>query len=81
MSALAITTDHAARPHAAERARVAARSRRSDAGSVTEMALALLRDARQSGEGQPGLRRGAGAGRAALASSRSARRGARPARG
>jgi len=77
MSALTNTTDRSAGHRAAERARVAGRSRRSDAGSVTELTLALLRDARESGEGVPVLRRGPGAGRPAVASSRTVRRGAR----
>ncbi len=77
MSALSVTTDHATRSRAAERARVAGRSRRSDAGSVTEMTLALLRDARESGRRQPGLHRGAGPGR--MSAGRGARCGARPA--
>jgi hypothetical protein len=70
MSAL-IGTDHTARRRASERARVAARSRRSDEGSVTEMALALLRDARESEARRSPARRG----RAELASSRTSRRG------
>ncbi len=76
MSAPTHNTEHAARSRATERARVAGRSRRSDAGSVTEMALALLRDAHESGEARPVLRRGAGTGRPAP-SSRTIRRGAR----
>jgi hypothetical protein len=78
MSAFTHNPDHAARRRATERARVAGRSRRSDAGSVTEMAMALLRDARENEERRPFLRRGADAGWGSIASSRAARRGARP---
>jgi hypothetical protein len=76
MSALTQHPDHAARRRAAERARLAGRSRRSDAGSVTEMAIALLRDAREGGRRQSAPRRGAGggAGPVATATSRAARR-------
>jgi hypothetical protein len=79
MSALAQHPDRAARNRAAERARVAGRSRRSDAGSVTELAIALLRDARKNDRRPAVLHAGPGAGRPAIASGRPARRGARPA--
>ena len=46
MSSLARHSDQATRRHAAQRVRAAGRSRRADAGAVTEMARSLLRDAR-----------------------------------
>jgi hypothetical protein len=39
-------SDQATRRHAAQHVRAAGRSRRADAGAVTEMARSLLRDAR-----------------------------------
>jgi hypothetical protein len=50
--------DHTARRRAAVRARAAGRSRRSDEGSVTEMARALLREAREAGQGSAPARHG-----------------------
>jgi hypothetical protein len=48
MSSLEPNNDHAARGLAAQRVRSAARSRRADAGTITEMARLLLRDAREA---------------------------------
>ena len=63
MSTVTPNSDQLARRRAAERARAVGRARRADAGSVTEIARSLLRDAREAGEAPP--RRGAGpAGRA-----------------
>jgi hypothetical protein len=50
MSALARQTDQAARRLTAERVRAAGRFRRAEAGSLTEMARSLLRDAREAGD-------------------------------
>jgi hypothetical protein len=73
MSALTQDIERAGRGgRASESARVAARSRRSDAGNVTEMARALLRDAREAGAYEPSVRRGG-----AVPPSRLIRRGAR----
>jgi hypothetical protein len=48
MSALTRHEDQAARRLTAQRVRAAGRSRRADAGTVTEIARSLLRDARQA---------------------------------
>jgi hypothetical protein len=48
MSSPAPNHDHTARRLTAQRARTAGRSRRADAGTVTEMARVLLRDAREA---------------------------------
>jgi len=62
MSALAARKEQAARGRAVQRVRDAGRSRRAGAGTVTEMARSLLRDARDAGAGQVGSRqRGAAA--------------------
>jgi hypothetical protein len=50
MSALARHQDHAARRLTTQRVRAARRSRRADAGAVTEIARSLLRDAREADE-------------------------------
>ena len=60
MSALASPQRPAARGRIVQRAREAGRSRRAGAGTVTEMARALLRDAREADFAQgAGRRRGA----------------------
>ena len=59
MSSLALSTDHAARRLAAQRVRSAARSRRADEGTVTEMARLLLRDAREAHPVEDRTRQGA----------------------
>ncbi len=48
MSSLAPHSDQAARRLPAQRVRAATRARRADAGTVTEMARLLLRDAREA---------------------------------
>jgi hypothetical protein len=50
MSAPARHSDQAVRSLAADRLIAAGRARRAEAGSVTEMARSLLRDAREAGE-------------------------------
>jgi hypothetical protein len=62
MSSLAPNNDHAARRLAAQRVRTAARSRRADEGTVTEMARLLLRDAREMHPVEDRARQGAAAG-------------------
>jgi hypothetical protein len=59
MSSLAPYNDQAARSLAAQRLRTAARSRRAHAGTVTEMARLLLRDAREAHPAEDRTRRGA----------------------
>jgi hypothetical protein len=59
MSSPAPSTDHAARRLAAQRVRTAARSRRADEGTVTEMARLLLRDAREAHPVEDQTRQGA----------------------
>jgi hypothetical protein len=61
MSALARHEDQAARRLTAQRVRTAGRSRRADAGTVTEIARSLLRDAREAGAAEPRGRSGAAA--------------------
>jgi hypothetical protein len=62
MSSLAPNHDHAARRLTAQRVRTAGRSRRADAGTVTEMARLLLRDAREAHTAEARARQGADAG-------------------
>lgn len=49
MSALTRNDDQTARRLAAQRVRSAGRSRRAGAGTITEMARSLVRDAREAG--------------------------------
>ena len=58
MSSLATYSDQATRRLAAQRVRTAGRSRRADAGAVTEMARSLLRDARDADGAKARCRRG-----------------------
>jgi hypothetical protein len=51
MSSLMTHSDRGAPPLAAQRLRAAGRSRRADAGALTEMTRALLRDARDDATG------------------------------
>jgi|HubBroStandDraft_3_1064219.scaffolds.fasta_scaffold50421_1 hypothetical protein len=62
MSSLAPNNDHAARRLAAQRVGIAGRSRRADAGTVTEMARLLLRDAREAHTAEARTRGAADAG-------------------
>jgi hypothetical protein len=62
MSSLTPDNDHATRRQAAQRVRTAARSRRADAGTVTEMARLLLRDAREARPAENLTRQGPAAG-------------------
>jgi hypothetical protein len=62
MSSLAPNNDHAARRLAAQRVRTAARTRRADEGTVTEMARLLLRDAREAHPAGGRIRQGGAAG-------------------
>jgi hypothetical protein len=62
MSSLTPNNDHAARRLAEQRVRTAARSRRADAGTVTEMARLLLRDAREAHPAEARTRQGPAAG-------------------
>jgi hypothetical protein len=48
MSSLVRQSDQATRRRATQRVRAAGRSRRADAGAVTEMTRSLLRDAREA---------------------------------
>jgi|HubBroStandDraft_6_1064221.scaffolds.fasta_scaffold249233_2 hypothetical protein len=59
MSSLMTHSDRGAPPLAAQRLRAAGRSRRADAGALTEMTRALLRDARDDATGGGSPRRGA----------------------
>jgi hypothetical protein len=59
MSSRATNDDHAARRLAAQRVGIAGRSRRADAGTVTEMARLLLRDAREAHTAEARTRQGA----------------------
>jgi len=61
MSALAAGKEQAARGRAVQRVREAGRSRRAGAGTVTEMARSLLRDARDAGAAQVGSSQRSGA--------------------
>jgi hypothetical protein len=61
MSTLVGHSDQAPRRLTAERVRAAGRSRRADAGTLTEMARALLRDAREVGVGEARCDQGAAA--------------------
>jgi hypothetical protein len=61
MSALVGHADQAARRLTAERVLAAGRSRRADAGTLTEMTRALLRDAREVGAAEARCRQGAAA--------------------
>ncbi|MGA2452278.1 MAG: hypothetical protein ABSG93_02070 [Solirubrobacteraceae bacterium] len=61
MSSLATYSDQATRRLAAQRVRTAGRSRRADAGTVTEMARLLLRDAREAHTAEARPRQGAAA--------------------
>ncbi len=63
MSSLARQTDPLVRRLTAERARVAGRARRAEAARVSEMARALLRDARATTREQAGRDQRAAAGR------------------
>ncbi len=62
MSSLTPTNDHVASRLAAQRVRTAARTRRADAGTVTEMARLLLRDAREAHPAEGHTRQGAAVG-------------------
>jgi len=59
MSALARHGAQVTRRRAPQRVRAAGRSRRADAGAVTEMARALLRDAREAGSAEAWCHRSA----------------------
>jgi hypothetical protein len=61
MSSLVQHSDQATRRLAAEHVRAAGRSRRADAGAVTEMARSLLRDAHASDDAEVRCRRGGAA--------------------
>jgi hypothetical protein len=52
MSAMARPTERAARCFAAKRLRADGRLRHADAGTVTEMARSLLREARETADGE-----------------------------
>jgi hypothetical protein len=67
MSASVGHSDRAARGLAVARVRAAARSRRAGAGTVTEMARSLLRDARDAGAPRVSTGQGATAGAGAPA--------------
>ncbi|HSZ04884.1 MAG TPA: hypothetical protein VK778_06745 [Solirubrobacteraceae bacterium] len=58
MSPPAGHSEQVTRRHAAQRVRAAGRSRRADAGAVTEMARSLLRDARAADTAEERCRRG-----------------------
>jgi hypothetical protein len=61
MSSLTPNSDQATRRLAAQRVRTAGRSRRADAGTLTEMARLLLRDAREAHTTEAQPRQGVGA--------------------
>jgi hypothetical protein len=58
MSSLARHSDQGTRRRATQHVRAAGRSRRADAGAVTEMARSLLRDAREADGAEARCRRG-----------------------
>jgi hypothetical protein len=60
MSSLSAQADQARRRITAQRVGAAGRSRRADAGTVTEMARSLLRDAREAGSAEVRCRQTAG---------------------
>jgi hypothetical protein len=61
MSSLARHSDQVTRRLAVQRVRAAGRSRRADAGTVTEMTRSLLRDAREVDTGEARCRQGGAA--------------------